>query len=167
MGKRSRKRASDGAAPSRRPVAPSPAGGRPTPSRHAAPVDRRARLQQAPPAPWSPFPLVELSILAGLICIVVGFFAGGGSRGLLLVLGFALVSISAVELSIREHFAGFRSHTTLLSAMLAIAPIVPLYLATSLPQVVLLIVGVVVFLVAFGALRAMFMRRTGGLGFRV
>lgn len=166
MGKRSRKRASGGTAPPRRPVVPSPAGGRQTAGRHAAPVDRRSRLEQAPPAPWSPFPLVELSILAGLICIVVGFFAGGSSRGLLLVLGFALVSVSAVELSIREHFAGFRSHTTLLSAMLAIVPIVPLYLATSLPQVVLLIVGVVVFLVAFGALRATFMRRTGGLGFR-
>jgi hypothetical protein len=130
------------------------------------PVDRRARLSQAPPAPWSPFPLVELCILAGLILIVVGFFAGGDRRGLLLVVGFALVSISAVELSIREHFAGFRSHTTLLAAMIAIVPVVPLYVATSLPQVVLLIIGVVLFLVAFGLLRATFARRTGGLGFR-
>ncbi len=167
MGKRSRKRGTGGAASRRRPGAPSTAGGSAsTPARHAMPVDRRARLSQAPAAPWSPFPLVELCILAGLVLIVVGFVAGGDNRGPLLVGGFALVSISAVELSIREHFGGFRSHTTLLSAMLAIVPVVPLYVATSLPQVVLLILGVVLFLVAFGVLRATFARRTGGLGFR-
>lgn len=165
MGKRSRKRASDGPATPRRPAAVPPAGTSP-PRRHAAPVDRRSRTSEAPPAPWSPFPLVELCILAGLMCIVIGFFAGGDRRGLLLVLGFALVSLSALELSIREHFAGFRSHTTLLAAVAGLAPVVPLYLATSLPQAVLLITGVVVFLVAFGVLRAAFARRAGGLAFR-
>ncbi len=164
MGKRSRKRATGGGTAAR-PSAPSPAG-RSAPARHAVPVDRRARGSQAPPAPWSPFPLVELCIFVGLVLLVVGFVAGGDQRGPLLVGGFALVSISAVELAIREHFAGFRSHTTLLSAMIAIVPIVPLYVATALPQVVLLITGVVLFLVAFGLLRATFARRTGGLGFR-
>lgn len=165
MGKRSRKRSSgDTATPPRRPAAQPP--GVTTPSRHATPVDRRSRTSEAPPAPWSPFPLVELSILAGLILILVGFFAGGDQRGTLLVVGFMLVSLASVELSIREHFAGFRSHTTLLSAMIGIAPIVPLYLATSLPQVALLILGVVLFLVAFGTLRAAFARRAGGLAFR-
>jgi hypothetical protein len=164
MGKRSRKRDAGGAI-ARRPPS-KPAGTAAPARRHAAPVDRRSRTSEAPPAPWSPFPLVELCILAGLVCIVVGFFAGGDRRGLLLVLGFALVSLSAIELSIREHFAGFRSHTTLLAAVIGLVPVVPLYIATSLPQIVLLITGVVVFFVAFGVLRAAFARRAGGLGFR-
>lgn len=133
---------------------------------HAAPTDRRARASEAPPAPWSPFPLVELCILAGLICILVGFFAGGERRGLLLVIGFALVCLSAIEVSVREHFAGFRSHTTLLAAVAGVLTAVPLYLATALPQEVLLITAVLVFLVVFGVLRAAFARRAGGLGFR-
>lgn len=115
---------------------------------------------------WSPFPLVELVIFAGIVCIVVGFVAGGDRRGPLLVVGFALVSLAALELTVREHLAGFRSHTTLLSAVVGLLPVVPLYIVTSLPQVVLLIIGVVVFLAAAGALRALFARRAGGLAFR-
>ncbi len=172
MGKRSRKRSSGDTATPRRPAAPSPASAAgkartpPARGRHAAPVDRRSRTSEAPPAPWSPFPLVELCILVGLIVIIVGFFAGGDQRGKLLILGFVLVSLSSLELSIREHFAGFRSHTTLLSAVAGIVPIVPLYVATDLPQVVLLITGVVLFLVTAGTLRAAFARRAGGLAFR-
>lgn len=166
MGKRSRKRASGGAAP-REPAPQTAAGGKAASVRHAGPVERRSRTSQAPPAPWSPFPLVELVILAGLVLIVVGFFAGDdGPQGTLLVLGFACVTLASVELSVREHFAGFRSHTTLLSAIAGIAPVVPLYIATDLHQTVLLIVGVVSFLVAFGTLRAAFARRAGGLAFR-
>lgn len=163
MGKRSRKRSAAGDGVRPRPAGPPSADAT---RRRAQPVDRRSRTSQAPPAPWSPFPLVELVILAGLVCIVVGFVAGGDRRGPLLVAGFALVSLAALELTVREHLAGFRSHTTLLSAIIGLLPVVPLYIATSVPQVVLLIVGVVVFLVAAGALRALFARRAGGLAFR-
>lgn len=161
MGKRSRKRDA-GTGAGRRP-ATKPAG---APARHARPLERKADRAEAPPAPWSPFPLVELCILAGLILILVGFFAGGDRRGTLLVLGFALVSLSAIELAVREHFAGYRSHTTLLAAIVGLVPVVPLYLATGVPQVVILILGVTFFAVAFFALRAAFARRAGGLAFR-
>ena len=45
--------------------------------------------------------------------------------------------------------------------------VVPLYLLTGLPQVVLLAAGVVVYSLAFFALRRAFRAKTGGIGFRV
>lgn len=180
MGKRSRKRAGsgDGPAPAR-PVAASSSRTPAPPSRvaatpprpsaaspHARSPSRKARMGEAPPAPWAPFPLVELSILAGLVLVVVGFVWGGDSRLGLFVVGFVLIAVSAIEQAIREHFAGFRSHTTLLAASTVLFPVLPLSIITPIPRVVLLVVGGLVFAVAFFALRQAFARRAGGLGFR-
>src|SRR5690349_10815805 len=157
MGKRSRKR-SITAAGEREPVAEPapPAIERPAP----APPRRKARLDEAPKAPWSPFPLVELCILFGLILVVLGFVGVGGRRGVFLACGFALVSLAALELSIREHFSGYRSHSTLLAGAAAVATDAILFW-TKLPQEVLLGVGIAVFAAAFYALRRAFKRRTG------
>src|SRR3954449_8487375 len=108
MGKRSRKRpVAPGQARREAPVpAPPP---RPVPS-----VSRRARLDEAPKAPWSPFPLVELCILVGLALMVTGFVSGGNRGGLFVVCGVGLVGVASLELAIREHFAGYRSHSSLL-----------------------------------------------------
>ena len=167
MGKRSRKRSLPPVAerePREPVVEPAPP---PPPARTPPPgMSRRARLDEAPKAPWSPFPLVELCILAGLVLIVWGFIGGGDRRGALLGCGFALVSLAALELSIREHFAGFRSHSTLLAGAPAIVADVPLFFLTSLPQEVLLGVGLAVFAAAFLALRRAFRKRTGGVAFR-
>ena len=130
------------------------------------PPDRRARKLSAPPAPWAPFPLVELAILAGMVLIVTGFVLGGDRAGSLLVAGFALVSIAALELSVREHRAGYRSHSTLLAGAAAVVLIIPIFFLTAVPYEVLLILGVVFFAAAFQGLRAVFARRSGGLGFR-
>lgn len=128
---------------------------------------RRARMDDAPQAPWSPFPLVELTILAGIVLIVLGFTGVGGDRVAFVACGFALVTVASLELSLREHFAGYRSHSTLLAAAAAILAVVPLFFFTALPQLVLLVVGVAVFAAGFAALRAAFRRRTGGIGFRL
>ena len=127
MGRRSRKRPSD-ANPGARaeqarsareqavgrnsdgsPGSPSPPGGHRTITAPPTPPQRGA------PAPWSPFPLVELCILAGLVLFVAGVLTHGSRGRLLLGFGLTLVSIASLELSIREHFAGYRSHTTLLA----------------------------------------------------
>jgi hypothetical protein len=159
MGRRSRKRSS-GAAP------PQPAPAQPPPPPPARPLRRRARLEDAPKAPWHPFPLVELAILAGLVMIGVGFASDPGDpRTTLLFGGIALVSIASLELAIREHFAGYRSHTTLLSAAAALAVGIPLWF-TPLPQEALLVVAVAVGVAAFRALRVVFERRTGGMTWR-
>ena len=85
---------------------------------------------------------------------------------MLLGCGFALVTLSSMELAIREHFSGFRSHSTLLAGVAAILADVPLFFWTSLRQEFLLVVALIVFGVAFSLLRQAFQRRAGGLGFR-
>src|SRR3954463_13515649 len=130
MGKRSRKRSLPPAAERAAADAAPPVVERPAPP----PPTRRARIDEAPKAPWSPFPLVELCILLGLILVVWGFVGGGDRRGTLLGCGFALVSLAGLELAVREHFAGYRSHSTLLAGAVAVIVDVPLFFATDLPQ---------------------------------
>ena len=159
MGRRSRKRRTG-------PVAPVPARSGPgTP--HVVPRTHRAPMAEAPKAPWSPFPLVELCVLIALVLIVLGVVTGGERRGAFLACGIALASLAGLELAIREHVAGFRSHSALLAGAAAVAVVVPLFFLTGLPQVALLAVGVAVYTVAFAALRRGFLGRTGGIGFRV
>jgi len=172
VGRRSRKRSA--------PPPPAPAAGEATapasepgastrtrpPVRTGRPASVRARLDEAPPAPWAPVPLVELCVLAGLVLIVVALVRGGDRAGLLLACGVALASLAGLELSIREHFAGYRSHTTVLAGAAAILSVVPLYFLTGLPQPVLLVDAVVVFAAALVLLRRAFRARSGGVGFR-
>lgn len=162
MGRRSRKRTGVGDRTPRPARAPAPAE-----PRARAPLSRRARLDEAPKAPWSPFPLVELTVLLGLVLIVLGVFSSGQRRWVLIAVGLALATLSGLEVSIREHFAGYRSHTTLLAAASALVIDTPLFFLTPLPQEVLLLVALVTFGLAFYLLRNAFVRRTGGLGFRV
>ena len=127
---------------------------------------RRAKLDEAPPAPWHPFPLVELSILAGLILVVIGFASDPGEpRTTFLFGGLALISVASLELAVREHLAGYRSHTMLLAAAAAVAVAVPLWF-TPVPGEVILVVAVVVAIAAFRALRSVFERRAEGLSWR-
>src|SRR3954468_11673817 len=159
MGRRSRKRG--GPAP-----AAAPAALRGSARPHAAPRSHRAPMAEAPKAPWSPFPLVELCVLIAIVLIVVGFVSDGPRRGALLACGVALASLAGLEIAIREHFAGFRSHSALLAAAAAVLVAVPLFFLTGLPQIALLAVGVAVYTLAFVGLRRAFQAKTGGLGFR-
>ena len=159
MGRRSRKRGGT-AAPRQRPagaVAAPPAPPR-TPS-------RRARIDEAPKAPWSPFPLTELCILLSLVLLVVGFLSEGDARTRTLLAGFGLVMLASGELSVREHFSGYRSHTTLLSGIAAVVVVVPLAFLGA-PQIAVIGLAVAVFAASFGLLRSAFAQRSGGLGFR-
>ncbi len=123
-------------------------------------------MADAPKAPWSPFPLTELVVLLAMALIVGGVLTDGGRRGALLGCGFALVSLAGLELALREHFAGYRSHSTLLAAASAIVVDAPLFLWTGLPQIALLAIGIVVFVLALTRLRRAFRARSGGVGFR-
>src|SRR3954468_14880833 len=113
MGRRSRKRSVAGAVPE--PAdAPAPAPARPSPTA----LRRRAPSSERPPAPWGSFPLGELCTLAGIVLIIVGFVSSSAKP---LFVGFALVALAATELSAREHFAGFRSHSALLGLVIGFA----------------------------------------------
>jgi uncharacterized membrane protein YhiD involved in acid resistance len=80
-----------------------------------------------------------------------------------------LGSLAGLEVSIREHFAGFKSHTTLLAgsaavlSMILVSAVSPRGLAT---LGIAVAVGVLVFVLAFFGLREAFRRRSGGYSFR-
>src|SRR6185436_14811375 len=136
----------------------------------AAPAPRRPAAGEPPPAPWGSFPLVELCVLAAIVMLVLGFFVVGGSRGAILIAaGLALGSIGGLELSIREHFAGYRSHTAVLAGVPALIVLgLPFYLGPSgLPQLARAAIGVAVFVGAALLLTRAFSRRSGGDRYRL
>jgi hypothetical protein len=100
--------------------------------------------------------------------MVWGFLSGPGKNGnAKIAAGLAISSLAGLELAIREHVTGFRSHTTLLSGAVAILTIVVMGLGVGLETLgVLLLFGLVAFLAAFVCLRELFKRRSGGLSFR-
>jgi hypothetical protein len=132
----------------------------------------RATMDEAPKAPWHPFPLVELSVFIGIVLIVIGVMSDGDRRPALLFGGLALVSVAALELSIREHFAGYRSHSMLLAGIVAVGTGAILWAASAiipgieLRQEVLLVVSLIVGVFAFIQLRREFARKAKGLTFR-
>ena len=78
-----------------------------------------------------------------------------------------IASLGGGELALREHLAGYRSHSTLLAGVAAFVAVTVVALGLGPVQVwVLVVVGVVVFAATFYAMRELFKRRSGGLGFR-
>jgi hypothetical protein len=130
---------------------------------------RRAPLDERPPAPWGGFPLVELVVLGAIVLFVGGLIVRGTRGGVMVACALALGSLAGLELSIREHFAGYRSHTTLLAGAAGVASgMLTFFLAgRDTGRVLFLPVGLVVFAAAFWVLRRAFKRRSGGVGFRV
>lgn len=127
---------------------------------------RRARLEERPPAPWAPLPLTELCLLVGLVLLGVGVL-GAGSREVALVgTGGALIALGTLEFTVREHLAGYRSHTTLLSALAGVAVMSGLALAKVSGAILSLAIGIVVAALTGWVLREVFRRRAGGLSFR-
>ena len=72
-----------------------------------------------PDAIWAPFPLTEIGMAAGIVVFLAGFATGGARGGWLLTIGVVMLAVTVAELCLREHVAGFRSHSLLL-ALLAV-----------------------------------------------
>ncbi|MFM8793040.1 MAG: hypothetical protein ACKOFX_11355 [Solirubrobacterales bacterium] len=119
---------------------------------------------ERPPAPWGNFPLTQLSVLAGLVLIVIGLIAGDPA---LLLGGLLLGSLGGLELSIREHFAGYRSHTTLLAAVGAVAVALVTWFVIGLPFAVSVGLAAGAFVLLFLLLRQAFIRASGGLSYKI
>jgi hypothetical protein len=178
MGRRSRKRggvaapADEGTTRAERDVARRARAQRMAEGEPAAPARRRGShrpsLDERPPPLWAPFPLTELLVLAGIVLMVWGFLSDGGREANgKLAAGLAIASIAGLELAIREHVTGFRSHTTLLAGAIAITTIVVLGLVAGVNILgVLLISAIVAFAASFYGLRELFKRRSGGYAFR-
>src|SRR3954453_2186169 len=136
----------------------------------ATPAPRRA-TREAPPAPWGSFPLTELVVLIALVLGVIGFIRFDHHTGKVMVAAaMCLGSLGGLEVSIREHFAGYRSHTTLLAASCGVGSMILISVIAGTAGVGILAlvvgIGVLVFVLAFYGLRQAFVRRSGGLGFR-
>ena len=175
MGKRSRKRGG--------PVAEAPRDQSTRAERDAArrrrqeagavgrplPGGGRLRPGERPPAPWGKFPLTELVVLLSLVLLVLGFVTGGTRGGIMIGAGLAVGSLAGLELSIRDHFAGHRSHSTLLAAACAVPVMAVVYLLAG-PGTgafgLAVAAGAVIFALALWRAREAFKKRSGGVAFR-
>ncbi len=128
------------------------------------PAARVAKPDERPAAPWGKVPLAELTILGGIVSLIVGIV---GQHPTAIGVGVALAGLGGMEVAIREHFAGYRSHTTLLAGAVFVLTVGGLFYLANQILAVALGVGAVAFAVAFYLARRAFQRASGGLGFRV
>lgn len=129
---------------------------------------RAADVDGPPPAPWGSFPLVELIVLIGIVMMIGGVIADGRTRILLVLTGLGLASLAGLELAVREHLAGYRSHTLMLAAVPGLVTFGALFVAfDDLAPAVRLGSGVAVSALAGFGLMTLFRNRSGGLSFKV
>ena len=85
----------------------------------------------------------------------------------MLASGLVIASLGGGELALREHLGGYRSHSSLLAGVAAFVAVTVVALGLGPVQVwILVVVGALVFAGTFYAMREIFKRRSGGLGFR-
>jgi hypothetical protein len=126
----------------------------------------RRSTAERPPALWGSFPLSELVILLGIGLILWGAARGSGGEEMLAA-GLVIASLGGGELALREHMAGYRSHSSLLAGVAAFASVTVVALGLGPVRVwVLVVLGAAVFAATFYGMRELFKRRSGGLGFR-
>jgi len=98
-------------------------------------------------------------VLVGIVLLVLGALNLDSDRGkLLLVLGMALGSLGGLDTALREHFAGYRSHTTILASLPAVLAAATLYFVGA-PWPALIGGAAAVFAGAFMLARRAFIRR--------
>jgi hypothetical protein len=119
---------------------------------------------ERPQAPWHPLPLSEVLILAGAVGAAVGWRLGFNRGAAVVLAGIGAVMLGTFEVTLREHRAGYRSHTVLLSFL----PVVVFHSAVAIavaslttpPRLLtvgLLAADVAIFLALFRLWRARFL----------
>jgi len=124
---------------------------------------KAAKIDERPPAPWGSFPLAELTVLTGIVLLVVGVVSKSVTA---LGVGVVLAALGGLEVSAREHFAGYRSHTTLLSGVVFVLVTGGLFYLANQVLAICLGVGAVAFAASFYFLRRAFQKASGGLSFK-
>jgi uncharacterized integral membrane protein len=103
-------------------------------------------------------------ILAGIVALAIGIFSANPTA---IGIGVALAGLGGMEVAIREHFAGYRSHTTMLAgAVFVLTTGLVFYVADQILAIALAI-GAVAFAIVFFLARRAFQRASGGLSYRV
>jgi hypothetical protein len=169
--RRSRKRRPDPSS-----VAPRPA---PRP-RQKAPPPPTSTYGERPKPPWQPWPLAEILIVVGAIGTIVGLQresskTPGVNGKAPLAAGLIAVGIGVLEVTLREHLSGYRSHALLL----ALVPVLVFHTVivvgvsavaspSQLLSILLLPVDVALYALLFKLLRARFLdaRQLRALGRR-
>jgi uncharacterized membrane protein YhiD involved in acid resistance len=106
-------------------------------------------------------------VLAGIGLLITGFLNAEQRSGrAMLVAGMALASLAGLETALREHLAGYRSHSTLLACAPAVLVAGGLYFAQA-PWPLLVLAAALVFGATFLLARNAFRRRSGGLSFKI
>lgn len=137
---------------------PTPAKRKPDPVRRADPGARR------PDPPWGSVPLSEVLVLSGIAFLIWGFV---DQNSLSIGVGLILASLGGLELTVREHVSGYRSHTLLLASAVTLATLATSYYLIELESWLAFAIGAVVFLVAFTLWRRAFRSASGGYSFRI
>jgi len=128
------------------------------------PAPRVSAPDERPPAPWGNFPLAELVIFAGIVSLLIGLIAGSTTA---IGIGVACAGIGGLEVAIREHFAGYRSHTTLLAGFVFVLVTGLTWYVGNTILAVALAVGAIASAITFYLARRAFQRASGGLSFRI
>jgi hypothetical protein len=106
--------------------------------------------------------LVELVVLVGLVMLIAGFVVQGRRGTTMIFIGIVLGSLGGLELAIREHWAGYRSHTLLLSSATGVAVLAALaFLVPTLWFPVALAIAAATSAAAALGLVHLFRRRSG------
>jgi len=124
----------------------------------------RPGTEERPLAPWGNFPLAELTVLAGIVALVIGFLGAGVTA---IALGVVLAGLGGMTTAAIEHFAGYRSHTTLLAGTVFVLVTGGLFYLGGMILAICLGFGAASFVASFFALRRAFQKASGGLSFKV
>jgi len=73
---------------------------------------------ERPPSPFGGLPVSEFMIFVGGVALVVGFINNGGPA---LIVGIVVMALGVLEVNLREHFTGYRSHVLLLALFPTVA----------------------------------------------
>jgi len=128
------------------------------------PATRVAAPDERPPAPWGNFPLAELVIFTGIVALLIGLIAGSATA---IGIGVACAGLGGLEVAVREHLAGYRSHTTLLAGFVFVLVTGLTWYVGDTILAFALAVGAIAFAITFYLARRAFQRASGGLSFRI
>lgn len=146
-----------------------PAAATPGPARQVVPAPKPAPPERdsagRPAAPWHPLPLSELLILIGAIGVAVSVAEklSVGTAPLFLA-SIAAILIGTVEVTLREHMGGYRSHALLLAllatiifhSLVVVALVLALGNVPRLVNIILLLPDALLFTALLKLLRARF-----------
>jgi len=113
------------------------------------------REGRRPESPFGGLPISEIAILVGIVGAVIGLVS---NREAVVIVGVVVCAVGVLEVCGREHFSGYRSHTTLLAAIPALAVETGTVAVFGAPsqRFLLLVVAVPVYGILFWLLRRKF-----------